>query len=174
VACWILLAELSKRLALLDSQTSAAVLLVLPALLVAFLVRPGEHAIATRSLAGVRLLGLICAAAAFAGAAMIGASEVRKPEPAGADRIDCTPVSVTQGRGPARRSVLRDLECTVSPGAPPALVGSVPVADRLATLAEVAKLASWVLALGLLVSATAAFVARRRDDESNENPPPKG
>jgi hypothetical protein len=174
VACWLLLAELSKRLALLDSQTSAAVLLVLPALLVAYLVRPGEHAIATRSLAGVRLLGLICAAAAVAGAAMIGASEVRRPQPTGADRIDCTPVSATQGRGPAKRSVLRDVDCTVAPGVPPDPVASVAVADRLSSLAKVAKSASLVLVLGLLITAATAFVARRRDDESNADPPTKG
>ncbi|MGH2968855.1 MAG: hypothetical protein ACRDK0_07300, partial [Solirubrobacteraceae bacterium] len=65
----ILLGVFSPRLAQLDGQTTSAILLVIPALLFGYLARPGEHAIATRLLVGVRLLGLIAAVAAVAGAA---------------------------------------------------------------------------------------------------------
>ena len=56
----------------LDEQTSAAVLLIVPTVLLAYLTRPGEHIYATRLLLGVRLLGGIAALCSLAFAVMLG------------------------------------------------------------------------------------------------------
>lgn len=50
------------RAAELDEQTSAALLVLVPTVLLAYLTRPGEHIYATRLLLGVRLLGGLAAA----------------------------------------------------------------------------------------------------------------
>lgn len=55
----------------LDGQTGAAILLVIPALIAAYLVRQGEHPYTTRSLVGVRLLAATGAGCAFVVALMI-------------------------------------------------------------------------------------------------------
>ncbi|MGO9487815.1 MAG: hypothetical protein ACLQBB_02160, partial [Solirubrobacteraceae bacterium] len=55
----VLLLFARPRLAQLDGQTAAALLLALPVLTLGYLTRPGEHALATRLLTGVRLGALI-------------------------------------------------------------------------------------------------------------------
>lgn len=59
-----------------EPQTGAALLLVLPAVIGAFLVRPGEHTFASRMLAGVRLLTVVAALSSLwaAGALAVYAS----------------------------------------------------------------------------------------------------
>ena len=97
------------RLADLDGQTSAAVLLLLPALLAAHLVRPGQHAFATRLLRGVRCLSLVVGVCAIVGATVIGAGVITSTPKAQANLVaTCTPT-----RPAARLGALR---CT-SPAA---------------------------------------------------------
>jgi hypothetical protein len=71
VALWTLGAHLGD----LDAQTTSAVILLLPAVGAAYLVRQGEHAIAGRLLAGVRISGLLVAGMAFIAALMIGVGD---------------------------------------------------------------------------------------------------
>jgi hypothetical protein len=85
-----LLGFFATRLQQLDEPTTAAVLLVIPALLFGYLARPGEHAIATRLLAGVRVLGLIAALAAISGAALIGSGEFHASATVTRDQLDPT------------------------------------------------------------------------------------
>lgn len=85
VVAWLtalVLGAIASRLGRLDTQTSAAVVLVLPAVLAAYLAREGEHAIASRLRAGVRVGGLLISFSAFLAAILIGVGEVRDSEPA--------------------------------------------------------------------------------------------
>jgi hypothetical protein len=54
-----------------DKEVAGAVLLVVPAVLVAFVVRLGEHALATRLLSGVRMLVLLSGTCSVLGAASL-------------------------------------------------------------------------------------------------------
>jgi hypothetical protein len=57
------------------------VILVLPAVLAAYLVRQGEHAITGRLLAGVRACGLAVAGLALAAAVLVGVGDLRQAVP---------------------------------------------------------------------------------------------
>jgi hypothetical protein len=65
------------RLHQLDSTNAVALLLVFPALVAAYLARPGEHILAARLLGGIRLLALIGAVVAIVTAAMIASGFVQ-------------------------------------------------------------------------------------------------
>lgn len=54
----LLLVAATLRLSQLDGQTGAALLLALPGLTLGYMTRPGEHSLATRLLAGIRLAAL--------------------------------------------------------------------------------------------------------------------
>ena len=89
VLLWVAFA----RLAELDGQTSAALLLALPAVSAAFLARPGEHAFAARLLFGVRIAALIVGICALVVAGLIAAGAPREkttPAPASFRDVSCT------------------------------------------------------------------------------------
>lgn len=100
------------RLSELDGQTSAAVLLLVPAIIAAYVARPGEHPFATRALIGVRAWALVGGGLAAILSAMIGAGfmkPVRAPasaapsqEPVMTGHMRCTVTSRTVG-SPASR-----------------------------------------------------------------------
>ena len=71
IATAITLGLFASRLRELDGQTSAAVLLLLPAVLAAYLSRPGEHRFTTRALRAIRILAMISASCAVALSVMI-------------------------------------------------------------------------------------------------------
>lgn len=71
----------AESLSSIDRQTFSAVLLVFPAILAAYLLRPGEHDFARRLLVGVRLCGLGVAVCSVAVAALLGTTaQVAVPE----------------------------------------------------------------------------------------------
>jgi hypothetical protein len=72
VSTFVLLVLCCFRVSSLDGQTSAAILLLLPAVFSAYLSRPGEHAFTTRALRGVRLAAIASSGLAVVLAAMIG------------------------------------------------------------------------------------------------------
>lgn len=99
----VLIGVIAARLSDLDAQSSSAVILLLPAVLAAYLAREGEHAIASRLLAGIRVGGLGISAIAFAAAAIIGVGDLRDPLPARAQPLDCVttpPAKRTRGTAP--------------------------------------------------------------------------
>ncbi len=59
------------RVGHLDATNTTALLLVFPALVAAYLARPGEHVLAARLLAGVRAVALLCALCALAATGML-------------------------------------------------------------------------------------------------------
>lgn len=67
----LMLAFVRWRVHSLDSTNATALLLAFPALVAAYLARPGEHVLAARLLTGVRALGLVAAVCSVAAAAMI-------------------------------------------------------------------------------------------------------
>ena len=86
IATAITLGLFASRLQELDGQTSAAVLLLLPAVLAAYLSRPGEHRFTTRALRAIRILAMISASCAIALSVMIAGglltTEVKPKSPA--------------------------------------------------------------------------------------------
>ena len=86
IATAITLGLFASRLRELDGQTSAAVLLLLPAVLAAYLSRPGEHRFTTRALRAIRILAMISASCAVALSVMIAGglltTEVKPKSPA--------------------------------------------------------------------------------------------
>jgi hypothetical protein len=67
----VMLLVIRLRMGELDSTNAVALLLVFPALVAAYLARPGEHILAGRLLVGVRFVGLMASVCALAGAGMI-------------------------------------------------------------------------------------------------------
>lgn len=77
----LLLWGVRSRLVDVDGQTGAAILLALPVLAAGYLIRPGEHAFATRLLAGVRALTLIVSVCALLVAGLLAAGLTRRVAP---------------------------------------------------------------------------------------------
>lgn len=67
----LMLALVRWRVRDLEATDAAALLLVFPALVAAYLARPGEHVLAARLLGGVRFLALLAAVCSLAATAMI-------------------------------------------------------------------------------------------------------
>ena len=145
------------RLSNLDGQTSAAVLLLVPAIFAAYISRPGEHPFATRALIGVRAWALVGAFFAAVLSVMIGAGFTRAEPPRAASAtssvqdLSCRPV-----RGTAQRSAEGRMICTARARAaspqPPAKVGRT-AAVVAAVLAVLSIGVAMVMALGYLVAA---------------------
>jgi len=81
----LMLAFVRWRVHSLDSTNATALLLAFPALVAAYLARPGEHVLAARLLTGVRALGLVAAVCSVAAAAVIAGGLL---QPRIATRID--------------------------------------------------------------------------------------
>jgi hypothetical protein len=136
-------------------------------LLFGYLARPGEHAIATRLLAGVRFFGLIAASAAVSGGALIGSGDFLETPVAIRDELDCRPDSHTVGPPGRRREVLRDLDCTLVRKPEAEATVKDGAQDLMDTLVKIAGGSSGLLVLGALVNVGATSTARRRADKSN-------
>jgi hypothetical protein len=162
-----------RRLVHLDGQTSAALLLALPAILAAFLARPGEHAFAARLLFGVRVTALVVGACALGVAAIIGAGGIRQSAgalPSKASIVRCA------AKNRASRIVgdpaigLRALRCTVpaarTPGKPNAR------ADKTAQILVTALAALATFGTLLLMAGFARTLVgdlRRRNKAAEES-----
>jgi hypothetical protein len=163
----ILLHVFSSRLAQLNGETTGAILLVVPALLFGYLARPGEHAIATRLLAGVRVLGLVSALAALGGAGLIASGDIQSTPIPIQDRLDCRLSAGVGGSAAAASRGARDFTCALA-GVPasktPVTKGAQAFMDWLVRLSAGAAV---VLVLGVAVNAVGTNRARRRTDQTN-------
>jgi hypothetical protein len=114
------------RLSHLDGQTSAAVLLLVPVIVGAYLGRAGEHPFATRMLLGVRVLALVVSIPAVVLSAMIGAgfmklerapadhrSPTTRTEPGQVAGARCSITSRPRGSRGRRAFVPEDLTCSL-------------------------------------------------------------
>lgn len=79
VATAAILVTISSRTSELDNQTSAAIVLLTPAIVVAWLTRAGEHAFVTRLMFGVRMLGLALALLSLTFAMILGGGYLKGP-----------------------------------------------------------------------------------------------
>ncbi|MGH2948555.1 MAG: hypothetical protein ACRDPC_20245 [Solirubrobacteraceae bacterium] len=165
VLLWLVFA----RLPHLDGQTSSAVLLLLPALLAAYLIRPGEHAFATRLLLGVRLLALLVGLFALAVATIIGAGVIkREAPPPPTTRFSCT--SESDIIGPSRRPAvrLRSLDCASVPRATAAAEANPNTERVVKGIAIAATTVTFVLLIGFVRTSFADW--RRGRKEPHEQP----
>lgn len=89
------------RLPELDGQVGSAVLLALPVLAAGYLTRSGEHAFATRLLAGVRASTLLVGVCSLIVAAILGGGFIDKGQPTPA-RLTCTPANSAERLGRTR------------------------------------------------------------------------
>jgi hypothetical protein len=165
---WMALARLGE----LDGQTSAALLLLFPAVLAAFLARAGEHAFATRLLTGVRWTTLLVAACALVAVGVIGGGFVRDDSRARASAITCMPRNAGTGK-PRRAFRMVRLTCRAHPPA------RAPVADGARDAVLAGALAASGLTAVLLAGLvrTSATSRRRRaagDRESQRATLPDG
>lgn len=157
------------RLGHLDDTTAAAVLLVFPAVVAVYLARPGEHAFATRLLAGVRAVALLAAISGLAVAGMLGsgllASRQREVAPA---RVQCPVVStaVLLGATRGRLVVRQKLSCKSIPARTQTLgpvSRYVTVLDWLRWIALACAVVLWLGQLAdHLLDRSGSVQARRR------------
>lgn len=148
----------SEHLASLDRQTFSAVLLVFPAILAAYLLRPGEHAFARRLLVGVRLCGLGVAICSVAISALLGVASLSRERtlvadavPVGTQSLVCAAENAGVGSGRGRRSELRTLTCQMgarvveaNPATQWWAMRTAAVATVLAAVLLVGLLRTWV------------------------------
>lgn len=159
-----LLWVVDRRLIQLDGQTSAALLLALPAILAAFLARPGEHAFAARLIFGVRLTALVVGTCALGVAAVIGAGGIREGSPAPARSATAVPCG---GRGFARLPPAPGWARTVVCRTPTrSHVHANATAQRSVTgLAVIATLGTVLLLVGFVRTLLADYDRRNREIE---------
>jgi hypothetical protein len=157
-ALTVLLWVASEHLVALDRQTFSAVLLVFPAILAVYLLRPGEHDFARRLLTGVRLCGLGVALLSLVVAAMLGVATLTRAKPTvpgspapGSRQVTCTAhsasVSVEKGD---RAEALRGLTCSAAPGTAAEVEPNPPARRAIRSLAAGSTLLSGVLLIGFL------------------------
>lgn len=158
IATAITLALFASRLKELDGQTSAAVLLLLPVVLAAYLSRPGEHRFTTHALRAIRILAMISASCAVALSVMIAGglltTEVKPKSPAStqsannltAGRSSCL---VTGLLGTRKRGAPSHLKLAVS--CKPAVPVASPVTGATAPARKVVPAAAQAVAAGLAV-----------------------
>lgn len=156
------------RLGELEGQTSAGLLLLIPALLAAFLARPGEHAFATRLLQGVRWATVLVLACAIVAVGVIAGGLIRGDAPSSTVRIECEPSNTGSGRDSRRTYRLTDLVCEHALPRPPE--GEVRPEANLAvrTSAIVATLVMMVLCLGLGITIKEGWRRRAASDRSSQ------
>lgn len=157
-ACFtaIVMVVFASRLDDLDGQTSAAVLLLVRAIVAAFVSRPGEHPFATRALQGVRGLALVGGALAAVLSTMIGAGFM-KPEPVAPPaqaelQLRCRVLARAMGPRDRRQYVPSRVRCTQ----PPRSVS--PVTASGSRVEPLVVGVSWILA-GLSVLVALAMLA---------------
>jgi hypothetical protein len=162
----------SERLASLDRQTFSAVLLVFPAILAAYLLRPGEHAFARRLLTGVRLCGLGVAVCSVAMSALLGAAALTEAGPAsahasqpGSRRVVCVAQNSTRGSVRSRTRELRTLTCRADPEASVTTRANASTRQWTRRIATVASFLTGVLVVGLLRTWLWSDLRNRRKTE---------
>jgi hypothetical protein len=170
VAAWLtvgLLWAIGGRLEHLDAQTSAAVVLVLPAVVAIYLAREGEHAIAARLLVGVRLCGLAVALIAVVAATLIGVGDLRNAETSPVREAEClTP----RANGPNGRGKLRlgsRTTCRISTASAGVVEPNGSLQRVLRYLALLATVVAVLLSLGAWSTHRAVANARSREDEAD-------
>lgn len=174
IVAWLttlLLATIASRVGQLDAQTSSAVVLVLPAVLAAYLAREGEHAIAGRLRAGIRVGGLLISALAFTAGMLIGVGELREPARAGPQAIECGPQDGT-ARSLRPLSQLERVECTLAAPRVSQPMANEGLQTAIWSLAGVAALIAVLLSTGLWSTHRATRAAAASADESNPDPSP--
>jgi hypothetical protein len=171
IVAWLttlVLAAIASRVGQLDAQTSSAVVLVLPAVLAAYLAREGEHAIAGRLRAGIRVGGLLISALAFAAGILIGVGELREPARTGSQAIEC------RQRTPPLHELPRPfdrLDCRLGAADAPRPEANPDLQATVWSLAGSAGLIALVLSAGLWSTHRATRAAGAKTDESNPSPP---
>ncbi len=153
IALW----AVTGRLAELDAQTTSAVILVLPAVLSAYLIRQGEHAIAGRLLAGVRGCGLGIAGMALVAAMLIGVGDLRRDPVPRPSTLHCSTVSATLGPHPEPVPTVMGMRCDV-----PAAKPLAARASHLRGVVEKMSVAATALALLLSIGALSTWYATRK------------
>lgn len=144
----------SEHLDTLDRQTFSAVLLVFPAILAVYLLRPGEHDFARRLLTGVRLCGLGVAVCSIAVAAILGVATLTREKPTaagkpGTQQLRCRATN-SPGKGGRRPPAVRALVCESTPAVMSAVEPNPPVRTWTRRLAWAATGLSAVLLVGFL------------------------
>lgn len=172
----VLLHLARSRLAELDGQTSAALLLALPVFLTAYLARPGEHAFVSRLLGGARLLGFVGALCALAVTALIASGDVRQQAaPTASPPVRCTVTSTLQRergmRARRERVVIQSARCSAGVAAPKAAPKAREGADRIAWWsAWITTIVAVALLFGLSRTWWADVRRRNRPDETSPIP----
>jgi hypothetical protein len=150
------------RLTELDGQTSAALLLLFPATVAAFLARSGEHGFVTHLLQGVRWSSAVVIACALVTVGVIGGGLVAdESDVPRQTKAHCDAQTVPVGPKPRSPSRLTALDCTEQ-----AVPADPPPPDRDAKLAVTiaASIASLFTAgplLGMVLSLQVDLVRRR-------------
>ncbi len=150
VLIWVASAHLTS----LDRQTFSAVLLVFPAILAAYLLRPGEHAFARRLLAGVRLCGLGVAVCSVVVSALLGVAALTEPHvpvagatPVGSQQITCSFPDTLSDRQGQRARPLRSARCRADP---PTVEHQQPNRSTRSWIKRIAMVASVLKAIMLI------------------------
>lgn len=155
----IVITVVAVRIGEIDVTTAAAVLLAFPAVVAAYLARPGEHAFATRLLAGARATALVCALCSLIAAALIATGllhEHRRLVTPAALTCRARPAPVGRAGGAKGSALLpRPLSCQstiavyedrgLPVGARWLLIGVVVVSWLGAVVFGLALWASWLL-----------------------------
>ncbi|MEJ7784469.1 MAG: hypothetical protein WKF96_06670 [Solirubrobacteraceae bacterium] len=151
------------RLPELDGQVGSAVLLALPVLAAGYLTRSGEHAFATRLLAGVRAAALGVGVCSLVVAGVLGGGFVEE-KPQQSPAVTCRPANDDHRLGRAR-----ELRCVADPprGTPEATVhdGVQTVVDGATWLAV---FLSALLLCGLLRTWWSPTVSAQEDDDDDD------
>jgi hypothetical protein len=169
----------SAHLASLDRQTFSAVLLVFPAILAAYLLRPGEHAFARRLLAGVRLCGLGVAVCSVAVSTILGVAALTEPTShsrraptIGSRQVSCSVQNASVRTGGQRTKVPRALRCRTSPPVTASVQANQSTHDWIERIARVATVLTGILVFGWLRTWWWSDLRnRRRPEEYDERPP---
>ena len=163
----VLLCGARPRLARLDGQTAAALLLALPILTLGYLTRPGEHSLATRLLSGIRVIALLVGICSLIVAAILAGGFVEHKSAKGPgysceSRIDDLPVH----RGPhatwrqtadpdvtklrCRTALVAASKTRLAPAAQHVANAACSIAVVLAVLLLIGWFSTWRRASGML------------------------
>lgn len=164
----------SAHLASLDRQTFSAVLLVFPAILAAYLLRPDEHAFARRLLTGVRLCGLGVAVCSVVVSALLGVAALTEPRTRsveaspGAEQITCSLRGGSVDLDAQRVRLPRSARCSVGAPAGAQLQANRSTRTWIERIAKVASGLTAVMVFGWLRTWLWSGLRNRRRAEKYE------
>jgi hypothetical protein len=145
----LILAIVRLRVSYLESTNAAALLLVFPALVAAYLARPGEHILAARLLKGVRFLALVTAVCSIVATGMIAAglleSRIQTLAP---PAIHCAFSSTSSPGSSQRQKEVEAGGCKMTPATTRRTSASAWVLDALDALVVTAWICVIVLTIG--------------------------